>query len=423
MISKNRRNISSFLVDILTLTLFVLMFVSQLRLLAFYSYLCLGCVLAIFLVIMFDRRFIVKHSLVFVISLGYILLTLLIPLLFGQTQLLNRYISLSEVFIFFLVFKYNITLRGYKANMRLLIALLIIILYPTIFSLIALSENGSACRSIKSSFQPGDISFYYLMHGVLGYELIYSTMLMSISLMGLLLFGGKSIKKIYRFFILFYVVLFTILVVMSNYFTATILLFIGYLLVLVFKRGAKILLFLLPLLFIYTIDRNTINANLLNAALAVAPEGKTYNRIEQIRDNLGNTNNLEEVDSREETNETSLNQIIEHPLLGAIASDKFAISDVGQHSYVLDTMAIYGIPIGLLGCFAVLLPLIYLYRRVNVSMLKRFCFLFGLIYIFLLYRNNITITIGFSAYFFFPTIYSQLKEYQYEKNTHSRTII
>lgn len=419
-----RRTFSNFLVDVLTIASFVLMFVSQFRLLSMYNYLCLGCVMALFLIIMTDRSYKMKQTSVFTVCMIYVLWTSLFPLLLGHSQMFNRYVSLSEGFIFFLVYKYNGAVRGHAANKRMMIALLVILLYPTAFTLLALAENGSACRSIKSSFEPGDSSYYYFLRGVLGYELIYSTMLMSIALFGLYLFSGQNISKKLKIIIIAYIALFTILVVMSNYFTATVLLFLGYVLVFVLKRGAKTLVFLIPLIMIYAIGKNTINEGVMNVALTVVPEGKTHDRIELIKNNIGKDNDdLEELDSREETNERSIGLIFEYPIAGYIADGNFFLSNVGQHSYVLDTMGLYGIPIGLLGCYAMILPIVALYRREKNGLLKRFCLIVGCMFFFLLFRNNTTVTIGCSAYFFIPTIYSQLKEYLYEKDTHRRALV
>lgn len=423
MKTKRIRSTSNFLVDTLTITLFVLMFVSQFKLLPEYNYMCLGCVMALFVLIMFDRRYRVQQKPVLGICLFYVLWTCILPLLLGQNQMFNRYVSLSEGFIFFLVYDYNLKVRGHRANLRMLIVLLVVLLYPTIFTLMALDEDGNACRGIKSSFQPGDVSFYYFLRGVLGYELIYSVVIISISLFGLLLYENHKIKSAYRVLISIYILLFTVLVVMSNYFTATVLLFLGYFGIILLRRGAKVLLFLVPFLFIYAVGRNTINEGVMNAVLTIVPEGKTHDRIELIKSSMGEEDELGDLDSREETNKRSEDLIFEYPILGYITDSQFSLNKVGQHSYLLDTMGLYGIPIGILGCYAMILPLLSLYRQEKKGILKRYWIVMGGIYMFLLFRNNMTLTVGCSAYFFFPIIFSQLKETIYEKNTHSRPLV
>ena len=73
-------------------------------------------------------------------------------------------------------------------------------------------------------------------------------------------------------------------------------------------------------------------------------------------------------------------------------------------------MAIYGVLIGLFGCYTISSPFIFIFRRTKNIKLKRICLLIGCLYVFLLYRNNSTLAISYSAYFYFPTLYSFLQE-------------
>ena len=96
------------------------------------------------------------------------------------------------------------------------------------------------------------------------------------------------------------------------------------------KRGAKILLFLIPLLCIYGLAHETINKAAFDTILSVIPEGKTYDRIAIIQRNLVSSES-EKLDTREETTAKSEDLIIDYPLAGYIASEGFVLTNVGQH--------------------------------------------------------------------------------------------
>lgn len=412
---KNRD--SNIIVDVLTIILIVLIFIPQLRLLSQYNYLCLFSSFSLLFFILIDKKYKVKNNPVLQICFIYVLITSLLPLLFDHRTIFNRYLTLSEVFVFYMVYDYNKKTWGNKANMRILFFSLFIILYPTISTLVALSHDGNACRLIKtSSFEPGDATYFLLLSGVLGYELIYSVIFISITLFCVLMSGKTAfISKILRILIIVLIILFTVLVIMSNYFTATVLLVLGYTLALAISRGAKTLIIIIPVLCIYAVGRDSINEAVFDVALAVAPEGKTHERIYQMKSNLGKSNVFDDLDSREETSEKSLKLIGENPITGYITRSDFQLNNVGQHSYVLDTIAFFGIPIGLFGCYAMMLPILYYYRKEKLSLLKRIYFIVGAVYLFLLYRNGSSQTVAFCVFFFVPTVCEHMKGLIYNK--------
>lgn len=404
------KNSSFFLLDGFVLILFLLMNIPQLQLLSLYNYLCLGVTLVILFIIVLNKgalKFRKKPAIILFAT--YTVLTTLIPLFFGRAQIFNRYLTLSEGFIFYIIYEYNKHNRDNNVNIRLIFLFVVLQLYTIFSTLYALSEDGHACRSIKSTFIPGDNTYMLLLSGVSGYDLIYSSLIECVVLFCLFIFGYSYLKKKYRCLTVVFILLFSVLIVMSNYFTATILLFGGFVFAIIAQRGAKILILIIPLLFIYGLAHKTINEAAFNIVLSVIPEGRTHDRIAIIQLNTASSES-EELDSREETTAKSENLIIEYPLLGYITSEDYVLENVGQHSYLLDTMALYGIFIGLLGCYSILLPFILFFRKTNNTQLRRVCLLIGSLYLLLLYRNNLTLDISYSAYFYFPTLFSFLKD-------------
>lgn len=406
-----KKNTSSYLIiDGLVLSLFFLMSIPQFKLLSVYNYLCLGVAYLLFFIIIWEKGVskLMRNPVIF-FTVAYSLLSSIIPLLLGHVQIFNRYINLSAIFVFYVIYYYNKQNRGNKVNVRLLIIFMIIQLYTVFSTLYALSENGSACRQMKSSFEPGDVTYFNLLFGVSSYDLIYSTVIEAIVLFWFFVFGSKFTRKMYRILMFFFVILFSILVVMSNYFTATILLFLGFAMTIIAKQGVKILILLVPVLCIYAMAYKTINETAFNVVLSAIPEGKTYDRIIKIQQN-GESTESEDIDSREETNEKTEELIIRYPIFGYIADENFELANVGQHSYFLDTIAIFGVIIGLLGCYAMVVPFVFLFQKEKSVELKRMCLVVGGTFFLLLFRNNIALCIGFSAYFFFPTVFTYLKE-------------
>jgi hypothetical protein len=119
------------------------------------------------------------------------------------------------------------------------------------------------------------------------------------------------------------------------------------------------------------------------------------------------------VDSRSDVNELSISTFLEHPIGGYLfnVNDRsvFDLSKIGQHSHVLDTFAFFGFFIGIFMCVFMFYPFFIRLKKQEYK-LKIFTIIVGFAFFILITANNLTPTMGYAAFFVFPTVFDVLKK-------------
>ena len=113
--------------------------------------------------------------------------------------------------------------------------------------------------------------------------------------------------------------------------------------------------------------------------------------------------------ARIKTVKSSIEAFVNNPITGIIVkpipSDHNFILGFGQHSYFLDTFALYGILIGVLNLYLVIQP--FYIRMVNRNLLGlNLAILASMLLLFSI--NNTTASIGFGVFFIYPVIFDWL---------------
>lgn len=399
------------LMDFSTFMLISSMFIPQLRILSIYSLIWLGAsLLWIFLFFLGKKKYFVKSNFVCLIVF-YALLTIVIPVIVDLSVIRNRYIELSIIPLVYWIYDYNARCRGIKSNLRILFLVTPLILYTSIRTLLELFRNPWAVRSIKSE---GFESILLLSNGVLGYPLIYSILIIIIALLPLLLYRKKlNLNFKMNVFLILIFTLGAALVVMSNYFTALVVLLISIILIIVLNKKELVLIFLIPIVLIYIIGGNMINGAIVSTLIEMTPQGgKTNDRLKEIKMKLEGKGEMENVDSRSNVTELTYQTILEYPITGYVLGNPnrhFNMNRIGQHSYILDTFAFFGFFVGLFSIYIMINPFYLRWRRQAHYLLKIYALVVGVAFITLILANNLTPSMGFAAFFVFPTIYDYIK--------------
>jgi hypothetical protein len=344
------------------------------------------------------------------LSLLFVIYTFFVPYLLGIEVIGNRYLSFLSVFYFYWVYEYNSLFRGRDANKKIVYYSIPILLYPSINTLIGLMKSPNLSRSIKGSGLETEI---LRKEGFGGYELIYATVILLIIVLPFVLDKNRMISKGKKLLLMLYTILALGLIIYSNYFTAFLVSFFAILVYWILLRFKKFVIFLMPIIFFYLIFSSTINLYIVKNIIPITPEdGLTHTRLVEIKNEIEFGYETESVDSRSSVNRQSIEIFSEYPILGYICgidnSNDFDLSIIGQHSHIMDTFAFFGLFIGIFMLYIMFLPF-YIRIIKQEHGLKVFALTVCLVFFILIAANNLTPTMGYAAFFVFPTVFDILK--------------
>lgn len=342
----------------------------------------------------------------------FIIYTAVTPYLFDNDVIGNRYLQLSLMFVFYLIFVYNEKYGYEKSSKMILIIALLFVLITSITTLIGLFENPYLSRSIKSS---GEHSQFLNSQGIGGYEFIYFLVFIVIILYYILI-NARNFKLKLRTNLLFIglFIIFLTTVVFSNYFTALILLMIGVTIVtLGKKRNLIINIFIILGITISVLFIKQIFFLITNGLLKILENGSTYNKIKMLQLEVNNEGTNQSITSeRFSTIDNSVDAFIQNPIFG-IVTDKINftggyLTGFGQHSYFVDTFALFGILIGILNIYIVFQPMVIKMFKKNILWILNLALFVTTLLLF--FANNASPSIGIAIFFVYPVIYNWLLE-------------
>lgn len=400
------------LLDIVLVLLIALIFVPQLRFLSAYNYLCLlvsvsWCVLAFSQ----NPRFFLGTSKYFSVSVLFFVLVIAVSFIADNQLLINRYSSFIMIPLFYWIYEYNAIYRSLKSNIKNLFFSLLFILYTSIQTTLVLILNPFAARSIKTSAEETED---LISDGVSGYGLIYAVVILVIVLIPMILDGKKlGLSFLGKIFILVLGGSFLYLIILSNYFTALIVTLMAILTIIVLYRNKKRLFILAPFALMYIMFQKDINVKVLDTISSfVQTDGLTYRRIQEIKAELIFGSSTESVDSRSGVINQSIDLLSEYPILGYATElgNNFDLNRVGQHSYVFDTYALFGLFLGTYSLWIMWLPFHYRIKSNFGYKLKVFSWTVGFAFMILIIMNNLTPSMGFAAFFVFPTVFDYINK-------------
>ena len=234
-----------------------------------------------------------------------------------------------------------------------------------------------------------------LSQGIGGYNYIYSILFLVIPLCFLI---RERIGTFFKVFSIFAASLFILCIFFSGFFTASIILALAILLFLILGSLKKDILSL-GLFILFLIAPFLITAGYL--FLQLFTEGSNTNLLAARLNEfyiLLNTGSIElSIGSRLDRFQITLESVQSYPLGGLLFSGKTALA--GEHSFILDGFAYFGVFGGLLNLlFFVLIPfgIINNNSPIRANATKSITMI---LFIILLFLNNLTSSIAFVVFF------------------------
>ncbi len=394
---------------ILVFIMIALQIVPQLKTFSFYKLSWLFAMILWFTIIVIHRPiFFFKIDFLLKVMLFFMAYTILVPYFFGNDSIGNRYLSLSQIPVFYIIYNFNVATLNKKTNYNLIkwsIPLIFFTVYTTLKQLII---DPTISRQIKSG---GEETLGLWRLGIGGYDFIYFLTFITIIISSLLFLIKFSLKNKILFIIILSIVLSVI--VLSNYFTAIIMLFTSFIVFHVIKDYSVIKLFLLFVVFIIVVFFGDLIAVVfIDSIISFLSEGKNIVRLNLLKEYLVSNNVATELLSqRDGLVLESLNGFIEHPILGIIVNPinfkNFFSGGFGQHSQFADTLSLFGV-VGFFQIYFIVKPF---FIRVNDGVNLRAFTLSILISVLIIYTfNNSAPLIGFALFFIYPSVYDWAKE-------------
>ena len=334
-----------------------------------------------------------RRILLLFVSLGFVLWAYLL----GYPVIAHRYMSLALIYWGIIIFDFYKETNNLQELKKVLYVVLFLSFVTALTTLMALIEDPYIARSIKSS---GEFSENLAKQGIGGYSFIYYLVVCAPLLLFLAI---KSNKTCIRFFWLLLYLFTMFVIIKSNYLTAfitsvltSVILVFGSL----FNRGGKrhYFIFFVLILFIILFINIDFILELLPERISrvLVVEGKSvWGSIWQ-----------EFTGDRLQTLQSSWKAFLENPIFGIMGNRELGhdgefLTGFGQHSFILDTFALYGIIGGILNLVAVFL--IFgkrTYKNVNGAL--RIAVLSSVIIIFLF--NNATESIALAIFILYPFV-------------------
>lgn len=291
----------------------------------------------------------------------FFILTVILPYIFGNGVIGNRYLSTSLVPFGVIIYEFYKENGIYKRLKNILLATTAFAIITGIITYVNLLMDPYISRSIKNGSDEYSASLAARCIG--GYHFIYFVAIASIPVLYIFIKSKKILTKIAS--ILTYL-LCLLIVIKANYLTAFIIIIsCSIILIVINFSSGKASFSLIALLgfliigFICVINIDSIFKyleNILPPRIANVILTDDINVFQSVRDEF--------IDGRLPTIINSLSTTLQHPISGLISSEITASNEgylegFGQHSYVFDTFALYGIIIGILNFIVILRPFKY----------------------------------------------------------------
>lgn len=328
--------------------------------------------------------------------------TAFLPYLFGNSVIAHRYMALALVPLGYLIYTFYET-HGQRIILKNIMKIVLLLSTITlVFTTSALLANPYVSRSIKSS---GEVSSHLAEKGIGGYSFIYFIAIITVVLIHIAVVEKCKWKKV-CFIVLS--VLCVFLILKSNYMIALLVL-LAELLVYMFIKAKRELRrnSLIFLAFLCGIS--------IAIYLMVAFQDKIMNflppRVVQIF-SAGNSNAITSIMSEFTVDrfprlQESAESFMKYPIAGIIGQGTLSyeagyLTGFGQHSYIFDTFALYGLFLGICAIYSCTIPFHSKERCTGDYRELTWAVFVGAILIYFL--NNATESIGLAVGVVYPFV-------------------
>ena len=319
----------------------------------------------------------------YLVRIVLVALMYIFPIVFGNQTYANRYLHLSGLLLYPMIYEATKNSKIPTYLVRLLIVWSILVAIPTIL----------ACSGAPYASRQADVSTLYQSMGVGGYMYIYAIALGSVILFAFAINSTFSKKTI-----LLYAVwmLYIVTIYKSNFMTSVLVAVLGAFCCIVFKKNSaknKVISILFFSLFIILMS-GPIFQYLGALIRSIIPNSG------RIADIFGGSGDLfqslinEFIGDRLPTLQSSINAINKHPIAGLVFTE-LNMNGFGQHSTILDTFALWGIPIGCIYLYLMFKPYFSVKRRNHYEYTIPILVSFSILSFF----NNIECTSAFVMFY------------------------
>lgn len=337
----------------------------------------------------------IKVDLVLVLSFFLLMFVAFSTVLTENSVLFNRYFNLICLIAGYPLFRLVVDRMGETARITLFYIIIGFATLTCVRTCLALAQNPYIARSIKSE---GEYTTGLFSMGIGGYEIVYFAVICSTLMLWVILNYGYVKQRIVS--VLVFIAMIS-LILYANYMTALIAALIGCLLVLAMKMRnvSPAVAVFVSIAGIIGLTIVVLNQNqILQLINTISGEGR-ISKVLNSSDSLLASIAGEFLVDRAPVMLKSIDAFCGHPLIGlnALTSSIGAsgvISLAGQHSFILDTFAYFGLIGGLIIILAVFMPLLNMERRGVDSRLTTPLFI---IFLILLVFNNATSSMAIAA--------------------------
>lgn len=377
------------------------------RSLPFFNYLWpLLMMLWIFVTFIYQPDFYIKSNLHQLITFLFFFYAIFIAFTAGNGFIGNRFLEYLQIFIFYWAYQYN-KIYGYKFDsLKLLSYFAPVVIITSIMTVMQYITNPNISRTAKKDTAAG---LEQMSQGVAGYEFIYFLVFIFASLLFVIV--GRKLRfnfftKVLLYFVL---LLFLINIVLSNFMIAVLLVLISLFFRFIIPKVTtiRILVYIITFLLISPV-LPYLFVQLIDFALSISGSSMNAQRLLEMRELLVSGLIDLSLGARLDAFQSSLNAFLNNPIMGIITTDigghGSGLSGFGQHSFLLDTFALFGGFIGILSLYVYFQPLIIQFK-LNKQQKSSLPLLIILITLLFFIINNLTPSIGFAIYFVFPVLH------------------
>lgn len=325
----------------------------------------------------------------YLVRIVLVALMFIFPIVFGNQTYANRYLHLSGLLLYPMIYEATKNSKIPTYLVRLLIVWSIMVAIPTIM----------VCSGAPYASRLADEIHLYQSMGVGGYMYIYAITLASVIIFAYAINSTFSKKTILLYAIW---MLYIVTIYKSNFMTSVLVAVLGAFCCIVCKKNSaknKIISILLFLIFIILMS-GPIFQFLGTLIRSIIPDSGRIANIFGGSGNLFQSLINEFIGDRLPTLQSSINAINKHPIAGLIFTENGQF-DFGQHSTILDTFALWGIPIGYIYLYLVFKPYFSVKRRKHYEFTIPILISFSVLAFF----NNIECTSAFVMFYIGLSIY------------------
>lgn len=339
------------------------------------------------------------------------ILLVLLAYIGGNISIGNRYLILSTLLLLPMIYEVSKKQFGHDSLVKLVLLTTPLLIFTNIYTVIRTMQNPYISRMINYN------SYLLLRQGLGGYSYVYSMMfIVFASIMYLLYFKKK--KRTEKYLIILLLITGVILILVTNFLTAIALLVIFIIITTFTSFNTKNKQILVPffcsiLLLIWLFWGQSIELYLTRIIIRFSGNGRIARVL--INNSFGNSIGSiwhEFTIDRLPTIVSSINGLKTHPILGlALTVDVDSLGyfeGFGNHSLIVDTLALYGIPIGVI--YTVLLFKPFFKKNLMKKNNKAITVPFLVCAIIFCLVNNMNVSIGYACYFYGFVFISKLTQ-------------